>query len=359
MKLLFLNTNIGYGGASKQMVWVANLCASLGHDVTFLTYRESTECQRLSELINRKHVQLETKDGGSNGLLRTIKYLHHYIKEEQFDVAIGFLSPSQLRLSFATIGTLTRLLFSYRGDPYEHLSGIKAGVLEAINAFAFRRADWFVFQTEMARDAFSKAARERSAVIPNPIAPLQRTKERSKGIQHRIVCVGRLDIHQKRQDLLINAFMNISQRYPDYTLDLYGDGPDEERLKGLAANCEQIRFMGKTTNVAEAIQQASMFVLSSDYEGIPNALLEAMSIGVPCISTDCSPGGARLLIRSNEEGILVPKGDVSALSEAMSWYIDNPEQRERIGINGREVNHRFAEDRIGREWIKVINKLQK
>ena len=152
--------------------------------------------------------------------------------------------------------------------------------------------------------------------------------------------------------------MKISDQYPDYTLDLYGDGePEDERiLKELSKGNPQVRFLGKTTNVIEVEQNAIMFVLSSDYEGIPNALLEAMSLGVPCVSTDCSPGGAAMLIKSYDNGVLVDRGDVDALAAAMKWCLDNPEKREEIGAKGKNVNDRFAETEIFASWMKIIQK---
>ncbi len=357
MKVLFVNTNIGYGGASKMMVWVANICASEGHDVTFLTYRIPKENQVLSPLIKHVHFQLESSTGPyHNSFLKTILSLRRFIIKESFDLAVAFLSPSQLRLSFACIGTRTRLLYSHRGDPSQKSSGWKGELINALNRWAFCRADYFVFQTGMAKSCFPKKVQNRSSVIENPVIPLVRTKAREDGIEKRIVSVARLDIHQKRQDLLVNAFRLITDEYPDYTLELYGDGDDEEKLRQLSQGVSQIHFMGKTSDIVSVSQQASMFVLSSDYEGIPNALLEEMSIGVPCISTDCSPGGAAMLIKNGINGLLVPCDDVTALSDAMRFFIDNPTDRERMGAEAYAVNSEFSETIIAKKWVDVFIK---
>lgn len=357
MKILFLNTNIGYGGASKQMVWVANQCASSGHDVTFLTYRDSAVNQILLSSVGHVHIQLESVSGGGKGIIQTVRCLHRFIKRGRFDVAVGFLSPSQLRLALACIGTKTKLLFSHRGDPYQHVQGGNSNFIGKLTSWAFNRADWYVFQTPMAQKAFSTEIRNRSSVIANTISPLHRNKDRSEGVDKIIVSVGRLDVHQKRQDLLIDAFANVVKQYPDYTLELYGDGNDEQLLRERASNCPQIHFMGKTMDVASAIQQATMLVLSSDFEGIPNALLEAMSIGVPCVSTDCSPGGASMLIKDGVNGLLVPRGNVNALLNAMIWYIEHPEEREKMGQKGMQVNEDYAETLIQSKWLETLDKV--
>lgn len=358
MKILFLNTNIGYGGASKMLVWVANRAAGAGHDVSLLTYRIEDENQKLKNGVKHIHCQIE-EEGGKKHLLKSVLYIRRLIKKEDIDVAVAFLSPSQLRLSLAALGTKTKLLFSHRGDPtLKTAGGWKNKILSAINSWAFRQADFYVFQTKQAEQAFSPIIQSRSLVIPNPITPLFRTTQRATSMEKRIVCVGRLDIRQKRQDLLIESFKRISVRYPDYTLELYGDGPDDEKLRVLAGDCSQIYFMGKTSDVVSAVQNASMLVLSSDFEGIPNALLEAMSLGVPCISTDCTPGGAAMLIQDNQNGLLVPRGNADALASAMEWFIEHPREREAMGVAGKQVNVLFAEDSVGKEWMRVFDRLK-
>lgn len=356
MKILFVNANIGYGGASKIMIWLANKCAEKGHDIYFLTYRDEAENQPICDLVKHVHYQWE-KEGGK-GVFRTIKKLHYYIKKGNFDLAIAFLLPSHFRLAIASIGTTTKTLFSHRGDPYQQSFSIKERIIGKLNDWAFESADKYVFQTDRAKAYYPRKVQNKSVVIANPIVPLQRTVEREGHVEKHIVSVSRLDIHQKRQDVLLKAFLKISDQYPDYTLDLYGDGePEDERiLKELSKGNPQVRFLGKTTNVIEVEQNAIMFVLSSDYEGIPNALLEAMSLGVPCVSTDCSPGGAAMLIKSYDNGVLVDRGDVDALAAAMKWCLDNPEKREEIGAKGKNVNDRFAETEIFASWMKIIQK---
>lgn len=358
MKILFLNTNLGYAGAEKMIAWVANQCAINGFEVTFLTYREDFNFQQLHKSIRHIHVHLED-DGASFNLLSTVWYLHKFIKKECFDVAIAFLSPSILRLSLAAIGTKTKILVSQRGDPYVQYknTGLKFKLARWINNFALRNADAFVFQTKQAMNYYRLSKRKHSIVIPNPIKPLVRTMSRAGNVRNAIVNVGRIDFYQKRQDLLVESFLKIREKYPDVVLEFYGDGEDEGKLLNLIDGIEQIKYMGKTQDVASVIQNAAIFVLSSDFEGIPNALLEAMSLGVPCISTDCSPGGAALLINNQQNGLLVPRSDSEQLSKAMSYYLDNYETAELHGISAMKVVEDFSEERISKMWINFIMQL--
>ena len=356
MKLLFLNTNIGYGGASKMMVWVANQCAQKGYDVTFLTYRDKDVKQPLDSKV--KLVQKNLEDtGGDVNLLLSVKWLHRYIKVNRFDIGVAFLSPSMLRMALADKVTIIKFLFSHRADPYykSPIQSFKSKVVNWINTWAFKHADGFVFQTAMAKAYYADSIQKRSIVIPNPIRPMQRTEERKDNIRKSFVAVGRLDLKQKRQDVMIEAFNIISNKYPDFKLEIYGDGEDETIIKNMASSNPNILLMGKTSNVASAIQNAWATILSSDFEGIPNSLLESMSLGVPSIATNCSPGGAAMLIRNKENGLITPRGNVQALAEAMEYMITHPKEAEIMGKVGFEVNTIYAENIIANKWKDFIN----
>jgi len=358
MKILFVNANIVSGGAEKMLVWLANNMAK-DNEVTFLTYRDdccSKDFFQLDGGIRRIKICTEKRGAQVGETLLTIKKIHNLLRAEQYDVAIAFLSPSQLRLAVARIGTNTKLLFSQRGDPYQ--MGVTSWV-HKLNSMAFNSADFYVFQTERARDYYSKKIKNNSCVIANPIKPLQRTMDRTADkIEKKIVTVSRLDIHQKRQDVLIAAFKLFNKIHPNYTLHFFGDGPDRGQLEALASDNSNIVFEGETSNVAEAIQNATIFVLTSDFEGIPNALLEAMSLGLPCISTDCSPGGAVLLIQSGENGYITDCGDAEALSEKMNELVVDFKKAETFGTNAMYVCEAFSERSIKEKWQDVIQSMK-
>lgn len=358
MRILFLNTNIGYGGASKIMVWVANQCAKNGYEVTFMTYRDRKVLQSLNPSVRLIHEQLESINGKTNFLF-TVKWIHKFINKNNFDIGIAFLSPSILRLSIAAKGTGMKVIFSQRGDPYykNPIKFLKSKVVKWLNRWAFNQADAYVFQTDMAQAYYSTAIQKRSVIIPNPISPIHRTESREGNIHKFFVSIGRLDIKQKRQDLLIEAFNLISQKFPEFILKIYGDGKDEAIVRKLAASNKKIFIMGCTRNVAASVQNAWATVLSSDSEGIPNALLESMSLGVPSISTNCSPGGAAMLIRNKENGILVPRGNVQALAEAMEYMITHPKEAEAMGKAGAAINNLYAEDIVSKKWLTLIESL--
>ena len=171
-----------------------------------------------------------------------------------------------------------------------------------------------------------------------------------------IVTVGRLE-PQKNQKLLINAFSELAKKFPDYTLVIYGEGSLRKKLekyiesKGLK---DRVFLPGAKNNIQEYIKDASLFVLSSDYEGIPNALIEAMAIGLPCVSTDCSPGGARELITNGENGVIVECRNSNELATAMARLLTDRESAKRMGTNAKKIYTRVDKNLVCNRWLDLI-----
>ena len=351
MRILFLNTDIDYAGATKIMLWLAGRLSEIGHEVTFLTYRNAAESKSVPKGVKHTHLQIELGGHTICGLLKSIIVLHGFIKKGSFDLGIAFLSPSQLRMSLASIGTSMKLLFSQRGDPYQ--SKPSKSFFSRLSSFAFCRADKFVFQTEAAMAYYGQKIQDRSVVIPNPVTAIKRTQDRTP--DNRIVNVARLDIRQKRQDLLIQAFSMICPDYPEVSLHLFGSGESEKDLRVLANECDRIFFDGVTDDVTADIQNARLFVLSSDFEGIPNALIEAMSLGVPCVSTRCSPGGAELLIKDRVNGLLTPCGDATSLAHSIRVMLDDLAFAETCGREAMSIIKTFSEDSVFNQWESFIS----
>ena len=341
------------------LAFLADSLADAGMDVTFLTYRDGNDSRRLSDPVKREHFQLESEGGSLKEYIRTVAFLRKYIRKEKFDLALAFLLPSQVRLIPACKGTGTKVLLSQRGDPYHSEDYSHGKLISLLNDYLFGKADFYVFQTEKAKQFYPKKIRRKSTVIPNPVMPLKRTAFGTPGsAEKRIVSVGRLEIRQKRQDLLIEAFNKFSSEFPEYILEIYGDGEDEEKIRNLTAGNEKIILKGVCSDIPGAIENAAMFVMTSDYEGIPNALAEAMSLGLPCISTDCSPGGAALLIENGENGLLVPCNNPESICEAMKGLARDPATAESMGKQAIKITDRFSPEIISGMWIKAIEELE-
>ena len=168
-----------------------------------------------------------------------------------------------------------------------------------------------------------------------------------------IVTASRLN-KQKNLGMLIEAFSKISSNHPEYTVEIFGRGEEEENLKRKAEKlsvADKVIFKGFSSNIYEDIRDCAIYVCSSDYEGISNALIEALGLGLPTISTDCPVGGSRLLIEDNVNGILVSVGDVDALAAQIERLIENPDLAERLSNNAVNVREKYAADRIAQMWI--------
>ena len=162
---------------------------------------------------------------------------------------------------------------------------------------------------------------------------------------------------QKNQALLIKAFSKVVKDYPFYKLQILGDGPLLTELEQIAKDCgiyQNVDFLGYVEDVSPFIKDASLFVLSSDFEGMPNALMESMALGLPCISTDCSGGGARFLIENNINGVIVPQKDVDILASAMLHVLKDKTFASRIGLEANKICNKLNPNRIYSKWEKYI-----
>ena len=241
-----------------------------------------------------------------------------------------------------------KIICSERNNPVkrypEHLQEVDA---------LYAAADHVVFQSETVRDMFSPEARAHSSVILNPVDV---TAERT-GSRHRIVNVGRL-IAQKNQAMLIRAFAAFYSDHKDYTLSFYGAGELYGELKSLADSLgleNAVQFHGQVWDVHAAVADAEMFVLSSDYEGLSNALLECMMMGLPCISTRCD--GSKDVIRSGENGILVDIGSEEQLTDAMRQLAEDLDLRNRLGAQARKDSEKFGTKHVIEQWEELIGRL--
>ena len=289
----------------------------------------------------------------SNKNIKRVRKLRKIVKEEKPDVVLSFMGPPNYRMLVATLGLDCRKIVSVRNDPEKeygssNLKRIIAGVL-------FSLADGCVFQTKMASEYFPRFIREKGSIIFNPV-DIAFFDEQWEEQEYCLISVGRL-YEQKNQALLIRAFAKAHDVIPDIKLKICGKGIEELNLSRLVKKLgleKNIKFMGEITNVKEELKHSSCFVLSSDYEGLPNALMEAMAVGMPVISTDCPCGGPRMLITDQKNGVLVPCNDEEALSRAVLEIMSNRDRRLQLGMQAKESAERFKTDKIMDKWYNYL-----
>ena len=191
-------------------------------------------------------------------------------------------------------------------------------------------------------------------VIPNPCS-LDGQKVPMKSKKSNVVlAVGRLH-EQKGFDLLLQAWLSIEKKHADWSLRIVGEGPQHRALEKLIdeLGLQHVALVGQTGDVAKEYAEASMYVLSSRYEGLPLALIEAMWSGLPCIAFDCQQGPSELL--SDDRGWLVSNGDVKAFSEQIEYAITHlPEAAERAKKAQVFAQQTYSESAIMPQWKKLI-----
>ena len=354
MKIYFCIGNMLTGGAERVIANLSNYLIKK-NDVTIIA---TTAGMSYKLDKNVKHIILDDKYK-TNFVSRTIsriKKLRNILKENRPDVVVSFLPEPSYRLMIAKQFLNIKTIISVRNDPnVEYNNFFKKIVVEML----YSKANGFVFQTEDAKKWFSKKIQHKSIVIPNPINEKYICKPYNGKRNKTIVNVGRLT-EQKNQKLLIDSFSELSNKYKDYILKIYGEGNLKEELQEQIDKLklsEKVFLMGKSDNIKDEIYKEGVFVLTSNYEGMPNALMEAMALGLPCIATDCPIGGPKYLIKNKKNGILVSVNNKKEIVKAITFIIDNPDYSKKIGNEANKICEILNPNKIMSEWEKYIEKI--
>ncbi|MCH1940703.1 glycosyltransferase family 4 protein [Holdemania massiliensis] len=352
MKLLFYISTIRGGGAGRVLINLANYMVSTGHNVCFVTNFPSEEDYCLDDRVDRRNVEKfegEYKKINQNPV--RIFALRKIMKEVNPDVCLSFMGENNVRLLLANILLKKKCIVSVRNDPNKEYCSLPLRILAKI---LYCKADGIVFQTEDAKSWFSHKIQGKSQIIMNAVDE-RFFKINLDENRMNIVAVGRLS-GQKNFMMLIRAYSRIAGLIQDDLL-IYGEGSlhDEiqEKIDEYGLH-DRIHLMGTTADVPGVLKKAKAFVMSSDYEGMPNALMEALAVGVPSISTDCPCGGPRMLIKNGYNGILVPVGDSDKLAEAMKRILENAALANEFSKNAKNGANEFRSDKIFKCWQKYI-----
>lgn len=253
------------------------------------------------------------------------------------------------------------ILISIRTDPVGHYDARSDKIQIPL---LFPRADGCVFQTEGARDFFAPRLQDNSRIILNPIHEKYIGVPRPERRTKTVVQSGRL-VDFKNQPMLIRAFVNVHAKHPDYQLKIYGgdsfDGTKEilENLIEESKAWDYIHLMGASDSLERDLVDAALFAFTSDWEGLPNALMEAMAMGLPIVATDCPCGGPRTIMTNEVDGLLIPIKDEKALEDGINRLIEEPEFAERLGMEARKIAVRANGRAVYEQWRDYIEQLCK
>lgn len=362
-KVLFYIHSLNKGGAEKVLLTVAEeLNKSDEYDVTILTDTVDELEYEPSEGIKRIVID---KEADNVSAITRLKVIRSCVKRRNPDKIIVFMLSSVIRAALALVLTGHKIIGAVRSNPYDDYS---SGLNRTLLMWAMNRCERMVCQTEYQVDFFPERFRGKCTVISNPIFEefVKKAEELSKDkkaddfekdrVSGKIVATGRL-FDYKNHRMLIRAFKHISEDYPDVNVTIYGEGPYREELEkeiekfGLK---DRVFLPGDSSAVAEDISDAIIYVLPSDTEGLPNALMEAMALNLPVIATDCPCGGPKSLIEDGVNGLLTPVGDEEAMAQALKRLLDDGELRNKIGINAGLIRQTNSVDKIVTAWKELI-----
>lgn len=352
--ILFFANRIIYGGGEKVRNWLAKKLCQNGFNVYYAIPVKEGECiQQITDSKLNEYVKVISYDFPikKKHPYRYYKQIKKLYSDYQIDLLIYF--GGSLIEQIAAWESGVKILLSERF--YNGFRPINSRVLKQLQ---YRVADGYVFQTLEASKTYGKRAEEKGVIIPNPIID-KLPEPQFDNLRMEVVTAGRL-MPQKDHKTLVEAFSLFHAKHPEYQLIIYGSGPLKENLlkqaKALGVS-ESLRIISGKTNISELERGAELFVLSSVAEGMPNALIEAMSVGVQCISTDCPVYGSRMLVEHGKNGYLVPVGNVAKLSEMMAYAIENKEQAAKIRRNAVKIRETLEEKKIADKWVAYINSL--
>lgn len=353
-KVLFYIDSMQKGGANRVMANLVDFFSKKRYEVILINDIISDSKVPEYELnpLARRIILNVAESNALLSNLKRIKKLRKIILEEYPDCILSFMGPPNVRMLLASMFLSCRKIVSVRNDPNREYG--KNKIKKIVTNGIFGLADGCVFQTEDASKYFSKRVRRKSTIIVNPVDEVFFNTPSSEK-RKNIITVGRL-YPQKNHKLLIQAFANISPKYPDEKLIIFGDGPLKDELEKYASSLgieEHVIFPGTISNVNIELSKAKVFVLSSDYEGLPNALMEAMACGTAVISTNCPCGGPKYLLEKSNSGILVPCNNVNEMAKAISIMMSE-ENNNSYRNRAKKKSIEFLPETVFDKWENFL-----
>lgn len=353
-RIAFYINSLEYGGAERVLSLIANKLFERGYPIDFITSYPCENEYYLNFGINR--IYLDKSRINESKIKKNIKQIlkiRKILKENNDEYLITFLAEANIRGVFSSLFSKTRLIISIRNDPYKEYPN---KIIFLLAQILFLFSDGCVFQTNDALKCFNKFIQKKSTIILNPVSDDFFCVDREYTNLQNVVTIGRLE-DQKNQKMIIKAFSKIEKDHINDKLLIYGQGENRNELISLIENLnmnDRIQLMGVTNNVVDVLKNARIFVLSSNYEGLPNALMEAIAMLVPVISTDCPCGGPKMLIKNGINGFLIPVNNVDQLSEKLDILLNDKNLQKNFSKSHKKIRQNFNEKTIIDQWENFL-----
>lgn len=390
MKIIYLLASLGSGGAERVVSLLANRMCEDGHSIQIV-------CLKYNDVYYTLHDKIKVvaaTEHASNRIMELF-WLRKYIQKEKPDVVIPFTEGVYCFTILALLGTRIPIIASERLDP-----AAMSLPRKFLKRLLLPYADWLVVQTESIKAYFPKRIQKKTSVIYNPVndevfenprmdSRVQSSKCKGTAsydysshdfchnsskqtsltdlvvpkIQssklNRIISVARL-YPQKNQKMMIEAFAQIADEFPDWQLVIFGEGPLRSSLELIVKSLQlegRVLLPGRTEHVVEELRKSKIFCLSSDYEGMSNSMIEAICVGLPIVTTNVS--GVKELVDDNINGFVVECGNVDRMCSALSSLMGNESLMNCFAQKSFERRRLFQMDVVNNKWNSLINQVSK
>lgn len=350
-RIAFVSQGLSSGGAERVASILANSFAKMGDKVLFIAAYSPEKIYELNENVEYKYIDLKNKNKIIKFLERS-KKIKSELEKFSPDIVISFLINDMF---YSNLTIKSPIIYSLRNDPNNMFNKIADRIVCEIS---YRRAKKIVFQTEGAKNYFGKSIAKKGVIIGNPLTgnlPYWIEQEHEK----KIITACRIT-PQKNLKMLIDAFYKLNQINKEYILEIYGNGPLQKELEEYCLKLKiekYVKFLGHSKNIHEIMAKASIFALTSNFEGLSNSMLEALAIGIPTVCTDCPPGGASLYIKDEENGMLVEVNNVEQLYTKFEKIINDEELCKKMSKNSIRIREKLSEENIVNKWNETIENL--
>lgn len=340
------------GGAERVISILANFMVEQGVRVNVILVNKTDIYYNFNSKVNIISIEKLSGNAQINKLLK-YKKIRQIIKKDKPDIVLSMPEEIGIYVLLAMVWTGIPVVVSERNNP--RVMPYKKAT-RFLRKIAYNFAAGIVFQTHNAAEFFSNRIQKKGIILKNPLNAENIPQAFEGTREKKIVGTGRL-FEQKNFKLLISAFSEFQKIHSDYSLIIYGEGHLRKELEEYAENMllkGSWKMPGRSTNWLEESKEAAMFVLSSDFEGMPNALIEAMATGIPSISTYCPSDGSSELIENNQNGILIPVGDADSLCKAMCKIADDEEFSKVLSKNALRIKENLNSETICRQWLDYL-----
>lgn len=355
-EIVFVTMTMGAGGSERVIATLSNHFAARGVKVTILQIGGDRVEYDIHKDVSVKSLSGKTS-GSIKGRLSRITALREEIKKHGKAGVIAMGSVASMFVIVSTIGLSNKKVVTERNDPNQ-LNHRPIRIYEKMaRNILFGMSDRVVLQTESAKNAFPSYIKKKSTIIMNPLSHEYVDDCNSSNKRKCIVMTAGRLTEQKNHHMLIDAFIRFHERHDSYVLNIFGDG----ELKGILQDYinkkqaeEYIYLRGQTNDIKGELSKSQIYVSSSNWEGISNALLEALAMGCATVATDCPVGGSAMLIDDGKNGIIIPVGDVDSLCCALTKLADDEEYRESISQVAKRVIETANVDVIADKWLGCL-----